>query len=125
LSWRWQAWNKLLLALYLNFTRQQELLAPHLTQLRQTATQLYNGHLPPSLVQRYRHSASRMFKWWGLLMTNSRMLVLFALLFIGRPVYYFWFEVIPLNLLFIWLLVRQEKMADSLERLVLSRGDSV
>jgi phosphatidylglycerophosphate synthase len=125
LSWRLQAWNKLLLALYLNFTRQQELLAPRLTQLRQTAMELFNGHLPPSLVQQYRDSASRMFKWWRLLMTNSRMLILFALLFIGRPVYYFWFELIPLNLLLIWLLVRQEKMAESLERVVLARGDSV
>jgi hypothetical protein len=125
LSWRRQAWNKLLLALYINFTRQQEVLAPHLTQLRQTAMELFNGHLPPSLVQRYRDSAGPMFKWWGLLMTNSRMLILFALLFIGRPAYYFWFELIPLNLLFICLLVRQEKMAESLERVALSRGHSV
>src|SRR5213596_2415423 len=29
LSWRDQLWHKLLLALYLNFTRQQEMLAPH------------------------------------------------------------------------------------------------
>jgi len=47
-------------------------------------------------------------------MTNSRMLILFALLFIGQPVYYFWFELIPLNLLFVYLIVCQEKMAESL-----------
>ena len=59
-----------------------------------------------------------MLKWWGLLMTNTRMLVLFALLFISQPVYYFWFELIPLNLLFVYLLFRQENMAESmLERL--------
>ncbi len=55
-----------------------------------------------------------MLKLWGLLMTNIRMLVLFALLFISQPVYYFWFELIPLNLLFVYLLFRQEKMAGSL-----------
>ena len=54
-----------------------------------------------------------MLKWWGLLMTNVRMLVLFALLFISQPVYYFWFELIPLNLLFVYLLFRQENMAES------------
>jgi len=59
-----------------------------------------------------------MFKWWGLLMTNGRMLILFALLFIGQPVYYFWFELIPLNLLFVYLIIRQEKMAESLEEFV-------
>ena len=38
-----------------------------------------------------------MLKWWGLLMTNTRMLVLFALLLIGQPIYFFWFELIPLQ----------------------------
>ena len=60
-----------------------------------------------------------MLKWWRLLMTNTRMLVLFLLvLFLGQPVYYFWFELIPLNVLFVYLIVRQEKMAKSLERLL-------
>jgi hypothetical protein len=54
-------------------------------------------------------------------MTNTRMLVLFLFLFIGQPVYYFWFELIPLNLLFVYLIARQEKMAESLERLVAAR----
>jgi hypothetical protein len=53
-------------------------------------------------------------------MTNSRMLVLFALLFLGQPIYYFWFELIPLNALFVYLLVRQEKMAESLEHLIVA-----
>jgi hypothetical protein len=114
LSWRNNAWNKFLVALYLNFTRQQELLAPQLKQLRETVVELFNSQLPNWLAQRYTASAGRMFKWWGLLMTNSRMLVLFALLLIGRPVYYFWFELIPLNLLFVYLLIRQEQMAESL-----------
>jgi hypothetical protein len=65
-----------------------------------------------------------MLKWWGLLMTNIRMLVLFALLFISQPVYYFWFELIPLNVLFVYLIVRQEKMAESLERLVVTERRS-
>ena len=55
-----------------------------------------------------------MFKWWGLLMTNTRMLVLFAFLFIGQPIYYFWLELTPLNLLFVYLIIRQENMSESL-----------
>src|SRR5437899_8449423 len=113
-SWRQRPWDKLLLALYLNFTRQQEMLAPRLKQLRGTASELFQSQIPRWLEQRYRDSAGQMFKWWGLLMTNSRMLILFALLFMGQPVYYFWFELLPLNLLFIYLLIRQEKLAESL-----------
>ena len=65
-----------------------------------------------------------MLKCWGLLMTNVRMLVLFALLLISQPVYFFWFELIPLNLLFIYLVFRQEKMAKSLLNVVESGQNS-
>ena len=114
LTWRQAPWQKLLLALYLNFTRQQEVLAPRLKMLRDVVGQLFHGEIPDWLRARYRNLARPMLKWWGLLMTNIRMLVLFALLFISQPIYYFWFELIPLNLLFVYLLFRQEKMAGSL-----------
>src|SRR5215472_1963711 len=114
LSWREAAWHKLLLALYLNFTRQQEMLAPQLKALRDVVGQLFHGEMPDWLARRYRDFATPTLKWWRLLMTNIRMLVLFTLLFIGRPVFYFWFELIPLNLLFVYLLFREEKMAASL-----------
>ena len=114
LTWRHTPWQKLLLALYLNFTRQQEMLAPRLKTLRDVVRQLFHGEIPDRLRTRYRDLARPMLKWWRLLMTNVRMLVLFALLFISQPVYYFWFELIPLNLLFVYLLFRQEKMAGSL-----------
>lgn len=114
LNWCRKPWRKLLLALYLNFTRQQEILAPHLKNLRELIDQLFQSEIPHWLRTRYRNLASPTLKWWGLLMTNTRMLVLFALLFIGQPIYYFWFELIPLNLLLIYLLTRQEHMAESL-----------
>jgi len=118
LTWRHTPWQKLLLESYLNFTRQQEMLAPGLKRLRDVGSQLFHGEIPDWLRTRYRSLARPMVKWWGLLMTNTRMLVLFALLFISQPVYYFWLELIPLNLLFVYLLSRQENMAESLlERL--------
>jgi phosphatidylserine synthase len=120
LSWRQRAWDKILIALYLNFTLQQEMLAPRLKKLSATANRAFHGRIPGWLEQRYRDSAGQTLKWWRLLMTNTRMLVLFLLLFLGQPVYYFWFEVIPLNVLFVYLIARQEKMAESLERLVVA-----
>jgi hypothetical protein len=113
LTWRHTPWQKLLLALYLNFTRQQEMLAPRLKTLRDVVRQLFRGEIPGRLRTRYRDLARPMLKGWRLLMTNVRMLVLFAFLFINQPVYYFWFELIPLNLLFVYLLFRQEDMAES------------
>lgn len=124
LTWRHTAWQKLLLALYLNFTRQQEILAPRLKTLRDIVRQLFHGEIPDRLRTRYRDLARPMLKWWRLLMTNVRMLVLFALLFISQPVYYFWFELIPLNLLFVYLLFRQKDMAESLLEIAESSQNS-
>jgi hypothetical protein len=115
LTWRQSAWDKLLLALYLNFTRQQEILAPHLKKLRDRASELFQGQIPGWLRARYQNLAGPMLKWWRFLMTNTRMLVLFALLLIGWPIYFFWFELIPLNLLFVYLIFREETMAESMQ----------
>jgi phosphatidylserine synthase len=120
LSWRHRAWDKILIALYLNFTLQQEMLAPHLKKLRETVNTAFHGRIPSWLEKRYRNIAGQTLSWWRLLMTNTRMLVLFLVLFVGQPVYYFWFELIPLNVLFVYLIARQEKMAESLERLVVA-----
>jgi phosphatidylserine synthase len=124
LSWHREAWRKLLLGLYLNFTRQQEILAPHLKKLRDLIGQRFQGEIPNWLRTRYRNLASPDLKWWGVLMTNTRMLVLFAFLLIGVPIYYFWFELILLNLLLVYLLARQEHMAESLLEVTEQWGNS-
>ena len=117
LSWPDQPWHKLLLALYWNFTRQQEMLSPHLTRLREISIRLFPQEIPEWFKTRYQRVASPMFKLWGLLMTNTRMLILFILLFIGQPVWYFWLEVTLFNLLLAYLIYRQERMAQSLMEL--------
>jgi phosphatidylglycerophosphate synthase len=122
-SWHPKPWDKFLLALYLNFTRQQEMLAPQLKKFRDAAIELFHGQIPDWLQVRYRNLAGPMLKWWGLLMTNTRMLVLFALLLIGRPIYFFWFELIPLNLLLVYLIFREETMAESMQEVALKWRD--
>ncbi|PYL10119.1 MAG: hypothetical protein DME33_02065 [Verrucomicrobia bacterium] len=114
LTWHQRPWDKLLLALYWNFTRQQEILAPRLKKVRELTGQLFQGESSDWLRTRYQNLASPALKSWRLLMTNTRMLVLFVLLLIGQPIYYFWFELMPLNLLLVYLVTRQEHMAESL-----------
>src|SRR5438874_9331076 len=121
LSWRDQPWHKLLLALYLNFTRQQEMLAPNLKRLREISIRSFPQGIPEWFRTQYQRFARPTFNLWGLLMTNSRMLILFILLFIGRPVWYFWIEVTFFNGLLAYLLYRQENMSQSLLELVTTR----
>jgi len=51
------------------------------------------------------------------------MIILFLLLFIGRPVYYFWVELTVFNFLLIYLLVREQSMSQRLlEDVLAQRG---
>ena len=116
--WRDQPWHKFLLALYLNFTSQQEKLAPSLQRLHQAIERAYPKEIPDPLQGRYRDFAQPMLRWWGFLMTNTRMLFLFVLLFIGRPIWYFWLELSVFNFLLVYLLWQQERASRFLLQLV-------
>lgn len=113
LSWQTDAWDKFLLATYLNFTRQQELLSPRLRQLRDLTERTFAAGVPDSLRQVYRDAARPMLRSWGLLMTNTRMFFLFLFLALDRPTWYFWLELSAFNLLLIYLIVREERMSRS------------
>jgi hypothetical protein len=113
LKWLRNPWKKFLLTIYLNFTRQQELLAPKLRNLRNVVDRLFPSEIPEWLRANYAGNAEGMFKWWGFLMTNTRMIILFVLLLAGRPIWYFWIELTVLNALLVFLLVRQNRMFES------------
>jgi hypothetical protein len=74
----------------------------------------FPAEVPQDLRQHYRENARPMLRWWGLLMTNTRMFFLFLFLIIDRPSWFFWLEVSALNLLLLFLIVRQENMSQSL-----------
>jgi phosphatidylserine synthase len=118
LSWTDQPWHKLLFALYWNFTRQQEMLSPHLKRLREVSLRSFPQGIPEWFRTRYQRLARPIFRLWGLLMTNARMVILFILLFISQPVWYFWIEVTVFNVLLAYLLYRQENMSQSLLELM-------
>lgn len=110
LRWRTGFRRKFLFGLYLNYTRQQEWLAPRLNQLKRTA----NGRQGAPIAEAYRQANSPLIKWSNLLATNPRMILLFALLLLGRPVWYFVAEVTLFNLLLILLLRREDIICRSL-----------
>lgn len=121
LRWRREPWEKFLLALYLNATREQELLAPGSIRLRNAVAHAASDQT--WLQQRYRELVRPTFKWWGLLMTNTRMLLLFVILIVRQPVWYFWIELTVFNVVLVVLILRQERISRSLVDLVVrSRG---
>jgi len=113
LSWAGDLRQKLLLRVYLNFTLGQERFSPNLVQLRSAAWQAFPAAVPESFRTRYRAVARPMFIWIGFLMTNARMLVLFALLLVARPSWYFVFELTALNLVLAYVLLKQSQLCRS------------
>jgi phosphatidylglycerophosphate synthase len=113
-SWRTKAWSKLLLRLYLNAMHEQELILPGVKRLRERTESNFAGAVPAWLQSRYLTLALPTFKWWSLLMTNTRMLALLALFLIRQPVWYFWLELTAGNLLLVYLVTRQERISRSL-----------
>jgi phosphatidylglycerophosphate synthase len=116
LRWLGEGWSKFLLWSYLNFTRQQELLSPALRRLRDTIVRQFPAGVPDSLRQQYRDAARPMLRWWGFLMTNTRMFFLFLFIAIDQPALYFWLEVSAFNMLLVGLIIWQERMSLSLLR---------
>lgn len=114
LRWNAEPGRKFLFRLYLNYTLQQESLAPGTKALSQAAMTEFSGEVPAWLSQRYRRESKRLIKWFNLLATNTRMLILFALLFLGRPIWYFVIELTAFNLLLLFVLRQQNRVSSRL-----------
>ncbi len=105
-------WRKFLVFTHRNYTSQQEMLSPGLCRLRDhlSVSQSESG----LQVKEYLPRARPAFKWWGFLMTNTRMIILFLCLCAGRPILYFWLELTAANLLLLVLIRRQESLSRDL-----------
>ncbi len=113
-SWATDPWRKLLLRLYLNATHEQELILSGVTRLREVTERNLGETLPAWFQSRYRTLVLPTFKWWSLLMTNTRMLILLVLFLVRQPVCFFWLEITVGNLLLVYLILRQERIIRSL-----------
>jgi len=110
LRWQREPWQKFLLRTYLNFTLTQEMVAPSLMRLRMAARRAFSSAIPAVLQADYRAAARPLFKWIGPLMTNTRMLILFLVLVLDHPAWYFLVEVTFLNLVLGYCLMRQNQL---------------
>ena len=123
LDWLREPWDKLLLAIYLNATREQEILSPTLRELYKTSVEDSETDIPRWLQKHYRASVRPTFRLWGFLMTNTRMIFLFLFLLIDQPAWFFWIELTVFNFLFIFLLLQQERKSKSLLSMITARRE--
>jgi phosphatidylglycerophosphate synthase len=122
--WSGQFLKKMLLKLHLGNVIEQEMMCPGVVRLEEAARTAFAGEVPRAFRDRYQERNRSMIVFFNFLRTNSRMLLLFLLLFLGRPVWYFQVELIAFNFLLVVLAFRQNAICCSLQPLVTSHASS-
>lgn len=126
LSWSKDFIKKFLMRVYLNYTFQQELLSKHLIKLFKYVSAKYSGGLPESVAQLYRIKNKPLIKYFNILTTNTRMIILFISILSGHFLFYFLFELIALNLLLVFVINKHEKNSNEIFHTIISlRFDAV
>jgi phosphatidylglycerophosphate synthase len=125
LSWRKEPVRKLLRACYLSYILQQELLSGPFLRLKSVAIKRYGDKFPYNLRQEYQALNKPMIKYYNILTVNTRLIALCISLLLGLPLLYFIFEIVVLNLLFAYVLVRQDKIFSSLRIGIETTGGNI
>lgn len=111
LSWSGNFWKKLTLTVYTNYTVQQEATAPAMQKLRAAlASRFPDGHIPQSFRDDFRKTSLPLMKYTNILSFNWRCIALFASLFLQMPWLYFAFEIVILNSLLVYMVLRHESI---------------
>ncbi len=110
LSWIKTPFKKFLLRVYINYTHQQHILAKNVRSMYKYVEDNFKGIIPHWLTEEYRKLNKPMIKYQNILTTNTRMIVLFIAVFWGNILHYFLFELIVLNLILIYFVIKEEKI---------------
>ncbi len=111
LSWSHDFWKKLTLTFYTNYTVQQEATAPAMQKLRAAlAARFPDGRIPQQFRDDFRKASLPLMKYTNILSFNWRCIALFISLFLKMPWLYFAFEIVVLNSLLVYMVVRHESI---------------
>lgn len=111
MSWKRDFISKFVLMFYINYTTGQESRTPRMQQLMRLVRQRYSDGVPASLREKIRAMSRPLMKYTNILSFNVRTWALFAAILIFRmPWLYFAFELVVLNVLLIYMMVRHERM---------------
>lgn len=109
LSWSKNFWKKLTLTFYTQYTANQEALTPSMQTLRRELRKRFaSGVIPMDFREAFRAKSLPLMKYTNILSFNWRVIALFTALFLQMPWLYFAFELIVLNALLVYMIVRHE-----------------
>lgn len=109
LSWKKDFFQKLVMAFYANYTSGQEKRTPWMQKLRKILKEKYGHDIPASFREQFRKKSLPLMKYTNILSFNVRSFALFAAILIFRmPWLYFAFEVVVLNIILVYMVIRHE-----------------
>jgi phosphatidylglycerophosphate synthase len=109
LSWSHNLFRKLLMMVYVNYTFQQELLSGNFRRFYESYKAGFLDSPPEWLRIEYKKLNKPLLKYYNILTTNTRMIVLFISVLSGYVFIYFAFELTVLNILLLLVIIKQEK----------------
>lgn len=111
LSWRRDFVAKVVLGVYLQYSIGQEKRTPWMGRFRRLLRERYGDSIPASLRGDFRKASLPLMKYTNMLSFNVRTWALFAALLIFRmPWLYFAFELVVLNVMLVYMMVRHERI---------------
>ncbi len=111
LSWRADPLMKFLSWGYLIYTRRQARWGAGSLELIRIVGDRYGDALPDALRELYRTLNRPLLRYYNALTTNTRMVVLYALVLAGQLAWFFAFELVVLNLVMVLLITRWQPAA--------------
>ena len=117
LSWSKDGVWKLFLYFYGNYTRSQEQMTPAFQCFRAALAERYAGsELSDALRADFRKGSLPLMKYANILTFNTRAIVLYLSLLAGHPWFYFAFELVVMNILFLYMRNRHEALCRRMQQ---------
>lgn len=112
LEWGGNFWSKLPLFFYLGYTTNQERMTPNMQRLRAAINKRYGEDGVPEQDFRdyFRKLSLPLMKYTNILTFNTRIIACFIAVLCNVPWLYFVFEIVVLNLLLIYMVLRHESI---------------
>lgn len=104
MSWKQSFLKKLLLQLYYSYTKQQEFLSREFIKFNNYVKSEYQS-IPKYIKINFKVSFKPMIKYYNFLTINSRIAALSIFILINKPLYYFVFEIVFMNIIFAYVLI--------------------
>ena len=110
MSWKHGFIEKFFNAYYINYTKNQESQSPNFQRFIQIVRAKYPENVPDRLRAAFREKSLPLMKYTNMLSFNTRVIALFVALLVNRPWLYFIFELTVLNAMFVYMVVRHERI---------------